>query len=76
MFAHTDTPDSPWFQVEADNKKRARINCIAHLLSVVPYKDRKPPELDLPKRPPAGDYQRPPRNRYTYVPDHAATLTD
>jgi polyphosphate kinase 2 len=76
MFAHTDTPDSPWWQVEADEKKRARINCIAHLLSVVPYKDRELPKLHLPKRPPAGDYVRPPRARHTYVPDVAGTLPD
>jgi hypothetical protein len=77
MFGHTDVPDSPWYQVEADNKKRARINCIAHLLSIVPYKDRELPKLDLPKRrPPAGDYVRPPRERHTTVPDHASTLTD
>jgi len=74
MLAHTDTADSPWYQVEADDKKKARINCIAHLLSVVPYKDREIDKLKLPKRPGAGDYQRPPRQRSRYVPDHAATL--
>ena len=42
MFAHCDLPDSPWYEVEADDKKRARLNCIAHLLSVVPYEPRKP----------------------------------
>jgi polyphosphate kinase 2 len=74
MFAHTDTPDSPWFEVEADNKKRARINCIAHLLSVVPYKERPVPKLKLGRRPAAEDYVRPPRERFHHVPDHAATL--
>jgi polyphosphate kinase 2 (PPK2 family) len=77
MFAHCDVPDSPWYQVEADNKHKARINCIAHLLSIVPYKDRELPKLDLPKRrPSAGDYDRPPRSRSTWVPDRASTLTE
>ena len=74
MFAHTDTPDSPWFEVEADDKLRARINCIAHLLSVVPYEDRKLPKLKLPPRPDAGSYKRTPRERLHYVPDFAAKL--
>ena len=74
MLAHTDIADSPWYQVEADDKRRARINCIAHLLSVVPYKDQDVPKLELEARPGAGDYQRPPRQRSRYVPDHAAML--
>jgi polyphosphate kinase len=77
MFAHCDVPDSPWYQVEADDKHKARLNCISHFLSIVPYKDRELPKLDLPRRrPSAGDYQRPPRQRSTWVPDHAATLID
>jgi polyphosphate kinase 2 len=77
MFAHCDVPDSPWYQVEADDKKKARINCISHFLSIIPYKDRELPKLDLPKRrPSAGDYERPPRERSTWVPDHASTLID
>jgi polyphosphate kinase 2 (PPK2 family) len=77
MFAHCDVPDSPWYQVEADVKKKARINCISHLLSIVPYKDRELPKLELPKRrPSAGDYERPPRQRSNWVPDHASTLID
>ena len=54
MFAHCDLPDSPWYEVEADDKKRARLNCIAHLLSVVPYDTRKAPKVKLPPRPPVG----------------------
>ena len=50
MFAHCDLPDSPWYEVEADDKKRARLNCIAHLLSTIPYEDRKPPKLKLAAR--------------------------
>jgi polyphosphate kinase 2 len=75
MFAHCDLPDSPWYEVEADDKKRARLNCIAHLLSVVPYDARKAPKVKLPPRPPIGDYRRPPRDRYRYVPDYSATIT-
>jgi len=74
MFAHCDLPDSPWYEVEADDKKRARLNCIAHLLSMIPYEQRKTPKLKLPPRSPVGDYKRPPRDRYRYVPDYAATL--
>ncbi len=74
MFGHCDLPDSPWYEVEADDKKRARLNCIAHLLSVVPYDARKTPKVKLPPRPPVGDYRRPPRDRYHYVPDYAATI--
>jgi polyphosphate kinase 2 len=70
MFAHTDVEDSPWWVVEADSKKRARLNCISHLLSQVPYKDVDPPHLELPPRDPADpDYQRPPRDSMRYVPD-------
>lgn len=75
MFAHCDIPDSPWWVVEADDKPRARINCIAHLLSVVPYRSTPIPPLDLGPRPSEdGSYQRPPRRMSRYVPDHVATL--
>src|ERR1039457_4544742 len=74
MFAHCDLPDSPWYEVEADDKRRARLNCIAHLLSVIPYQDRKLPKVKLSPRPSAGNYQRPPRDRYRHVPDYAATI--
>jgi len=74
MFAHTDVPDSPWYEVEADDKMSARLNCMSHLLSLVPYEARPVPKLRLPKRPSGTDYVRPPRDQYHYVPDHAATL--
>ena len=74
MFAHCDLPDSPWYEVEADDKRRARLNCIAHLLSIVPYEPRTTPKLKFGPRPPVGDYRRPPRDRYRYVPDYAGTL--
>jgi polyphosphate kinase 2 len=74
MFAHTDTPASPWFVVESEDKRRARINTIAHLLSTVPWTPVSPRELSLPKRPPNRGYKRPPREQFHSVPDHAATL--
>ncbi|KAA1420705.1 polyphosphate kinase 2 [Mumia zhuanghuii] len=75
MMAYTDTPASPWFVVESDSKKRARLNMIAHLLSTVPYADVEPPRIDIPDRPaPSGSYERPPRDNSNYVPDHVAEL--
>jgi polyphosphate kinase 2 len=68
MFAATDIPEAPWYVVEADDKRRARLNCIAHLLSQIPYQDLTPAAIELPPRQ-EGDYQRPPRTEQTYVPD-------
>ena len=73
-FAHTDTATSPWMVVESEDKRRARINMIAHLLASVPWKPVYKEELVLPERPPSRGYQRPPRDRFHEVPDHAATL--
>ncbi|MBV9794757.1 MAG: polyphosphate kinase 2 [Actinobacteria bacterium] len=74
MFVHTDIPEAPWHVVESDDKRRARINMIAHLLSSVPYHQVKLPELRLPPRPPSTGYQRTPRELQNFVPDHAAEL--
>jgi polyphosphate kinase len=74
MFVHTDIPEAPWFVVESDDKRRARINMIAHLLSTVPYHDVQRLPLALPPRPAAQGYVRAPRQLQTYVPDHAAAL--
>jgi len=74
MFVHTDIPEAPWHVVESDDKRRARINMIAHLLSTIPYHQVKPPSLKLPPRPPARGYIRVPRDMQSYVPDHAAEL--
>jgi polyphosphate kinase 2 len=69
MFQHTDVPESPWWVVHADDKKRARLNTISHLLSVVPYEDRTPPPIDLPPRPPDDEqYVRPPIDSQRFVP--------
>jgi polyphosphate kinase 2 len=75
MFVHTDTPEAPWFVVPADDKRRARINCIAHLLSRVPYVADPPERVSLPTRQPDEGYVRPDPGLYRYVPDHAATLS-
>ena len=74
MFVHTDIPEAPWHVLESDDKRRARINMIAHLLSTVSYSDVEPPSLKLPARPPSQGYVRPPRDMQAYVPDHAAEL--
>jgi polyphosphate kinase len=74
MFVHTDIPEAPWFVVEADDKKRARLNCIAHLLTQIPYEAKDLPHVKIPKRQGDEGYVRPPREANTYVPDHAATL--
>ncbi|MCC3768254.1 polyphosphate kinase 2 [Streptomyces sp. UNOC14_S4] len=76
MFARTDTPESPWYVVESDDKRSARINMIAHLLSTVPYHEVPPVALELPPRPPSTGYERVPRELRTYVPDHAARLVE
>lgn len=74
MMVHTDTPASPWYVVESDIKKHARLNMISHLLSSIEYHDVDLPTVDLPERPIIGNYRRPARELSTYVPDHAAAL--
>ncbi len=69
MFAATDTTRSPWNVVEADDKKRARLNCISHLLNQIAYEDLTPPPLKLPKRQKNIDYERPPLETQNFVPD-------
>jgi polyphosphate kinase len=72
MFAATDIPEAPWWVVEADSKKRARINVISHLLGQVPYEDLTPEAPELPPRPPVeDDYVRPPKESQHVVPDVA-----
>jgi polyphosphate kinase 2 len=69
MFAHTDIKQAPWYVVNADNKKRARINCISHLLSLIPYEDLTPEPIELPKRQDNVGYVRPPMEDQTFVPE-------
>jgi polyphosphate kinase 2 (PPK2 family) len=70
MFAATDTKQSPWWVVNADEKRHARLNCISHLLSQIPYEDLTPEALELPPRPMAiRSYVRPPISEQTFVPE-------
>jgi polyphosphate kinase len=75
MFVHTDIPEAPWYVVESEDKRRARINMISHLLSTLPYHDVQLAPITLPPRPSSQGYVRAPREMQTYVPDHAAALT-
>ncbi len=67
MFKYCNTDDSPWFEVPADSKKKARLNCITHLLSCFPYKEVQPRIIKLPKRP-ESSYDRPPLTKENFVP--------
>jgi polyphosphate kinase len=69
MFAHTDTKKAPWYVVNADNKKRARLNCIAHLLQHVPYQDMVPVEVELPSPQFDESYKRPKMSSQCFVPE-------
>ena len=69
MFAHTDIPEAPWYVVESDVKKHARLNCIAHLLSSIPYEDLTPEPIELEPRPPQSEYERPPIEEQNFVPE-------
>jgi len=69
MFAHTDIKQAPWYVVNADNKKRARLNVIRHLLSMFPYTDLTPEPISLPPREPDSGYVRPPLSDQNFVPE-------
>jgi polyphosphate kinase 2 len=69
MFRHTDIKQAPWWVVHADDKARARLNCIHHLLSLVPYEEPETPELLLPARQEDASYVRPPVDEQTFVPE-------
>jgi polyphosphate kinase 2 len=69
MFHYTDTKQAPWYVVEADDKRRARLNCISHLLAQVPYEDLTPEPIKLPPRRDDSGYVRPPMSEQTFVPD-------
>ena len=68
MIEHTSTPESPWYEVDADLKRRARLNCIAHLLSLVPYEDVSHPRIELPPRQKDPGYRRPPKDALNWIP--------
>ena len=68
LFDHTDIKQAPWYVVDAEDKKRARLNCISHLLSMIPYEDRTLGPLELPPRQDDTGYIRPPIGEQTFVP--------
>ncbi|MCU0284154.1 MAG: polyphosphate kinase 2 [Candidatus Nanopelagicales bacterium] len=74
MLVHTDTSTAPWYVVESDDKRRARVNAIHHLLGTIPYTHVDKPRLSLPTRPPTTGYVRPPKDTQVHVPDHARDL--
>ncbi|MEI6913840.1 MAG: polyphosphate kinase 2 [Armatimonadota bacterium] len=70
MMEHTDIPEAPWYQLDGDDKRRARLNIIRHLLDRVPYEDCLPEPITLNARPPRdAHYSRPPRDSRNIVPD-------
>jgi polyphosphate kinase len=73
MMEHTDIPEARWYQVESEDKRRARLNCMRHILSAIPYEDVIPPPIELPPRPhDTTNYVRPPRGNHMIVPDYYA----
>ena len=69
MFAATDTEHAPWWVVDGEIKRHARLNCISHLLGTIPYEDLTPDPIELPPRPASDEvYRRPPREQQRYVP--------
>jgi polyphosphate kinase 2 len=69
MFAHTDIKQAPWYVVNSDDKKRARLNCITHLLSCIPYQNIEPEKIELPERQKNIGYVRPPVSDQTIIPE-------
>ncbi|MEV8370793.1 polyphosphate kinase 2 [Microbacterium sp. NPDC064584] len=74
MFVHTDIPEAKWWEVDNEDKRRGRINTIAHLLSQIPYEVVEREEVIVPERPASGGYERPPRDMTSTVPDYAKEL--
>ncbi len=68
MFEHTDIEEAPWFVVEADDKKKARLNTMSHLLSMIAYEDLTPDPIELPPRKDTSSYERPPHAEQNFVP--------
>lgn len=76
MFSYTDTKQSPWYVVDADIKKHARLNCISHLLSLIPYGEIAPEQITLPPVQVNNHYVRPPMDEQTFVPDIVKELME
>jgi polyphosphate kinase 2 len=75
MFAYTDTKQAPWYVVESDDKRRAHLNCIRHLLSLIEYKEEEPFRFEMGPRPKQSGYVRPPIEEQTFVPDWYANVS-
>ena len=69
MLEHTDTETSPWYLVESDNKKKARINCLTHLLSLIDFSEVEHEEVVLPQRAVSNSPERPDKSNFNYVPE-------
>ncbi|MFO7549653.1 MAG: polyphosphate kinase 2 [Acidimicrobiia bacterium] len=69
MMEHTSIPESSWHEVDGDDKRRARLNCIAHLLSLVPYTEVEYPKVELPAVPDEDGYRRPPIENLNWIPE-------
>ncbi len=69
MFKYTDIKQAPWYVVNSDDKMRARLNCISHLLSIISFEDLTPEPIKLPPRQDRSSYVRPPITDQTFVPE-------
>ena len=70
MFAYTDIEQSPWYVVDSDDKKLARLNCIRHILSIIPFEDLTPKPVKLQRRQSDEEYERPPASEQNFVPNY------
>jgi polyphosphate kinase 2 len=70
MFAVTDIGEAPWYTIESDDKRAARLNCITHVLDQIPYQDALPGPIELPPRPKQHRYKRPPKDQHVVIPQH------
>ena len=74
MFFYTDRPQSPWYVVNSNDKRRARLNCISHLLATVRYEEIPQPQIDLPSLQENQDYVRPSMDTQRFVPDRYESM--
>ena len=71
MFAVTDIPEAPWYTIESDDKRAARLNCIAHMLDQIPYEDALPGPIELPAAARSRtSYKRPPKDEHAVIAQH------
>jgi len=75
MFAATDSDHAPWWTIDSDDKRAARLNAMSHLISQIAFEATEPEPVKIPKRPLAKDYERPPQDAQRFVPDVAAALS-